>query len=286
MNKKYKIAFFGSSSFSVSILEKLKENNFTPSLIITVPDKPSGRKLKLSPTPVKIWAKNNNIEIKDPEKLNNETIIKKLKNKNWDIFITASYGKIIPKEILEIPKRKTLNIHPSLLPKLRGSSPIQTAILKEKETGVTIMVVDEFLDHGPIVSQKKLKNKNWPIDSKELEKLLITEGGNLLIEILTPWLEGKIEEKPQNENLATFSKKIEKKDYLINLDDNPEKNFKKILAYSSGSKAYFIFKHKDKEIRVKVTEVSFKKNKLIIEKVIPEGKKEMNYQDFLRGYST
>jgi methionyl-tRNA formyltransferase len=127
-----RFAFFGSSSFSVIILDELKKAGFIPAIIITTPDKPKGRKLILTPTPVKIWAKENNIVVFDPQKLNAE-FTETLRFQNCELFIVASYGKIIPKAIVEMPKYKTLNVHPSLLPRYRGASPLQSVNFTQKK---------------------------------------------------------------------------------------------------------------------------------------------------------
>jgi methionyl-tRNA formyltransferase len=124
-----KIAFFGSSRFSVTALDQLKEHGILPSLIITSEDKPRGRNLVITPPEPKVWAQENDIEFFQPKSLKDASVEEKLKQADCDVFVVASYGKMIPLKILEIPKYKTLNIHPSLLPKLRGASPIQSAIL-------------------------------------------------------------------------------------------------------------------------------------------------------------
>ena len=172
-NEKLNIVFFGTPKFSVQIMEKLKGNDLTPSLLITTPNKPKGRKLILTPPETKIWAEENKIKVLQPTKLKDPEFLKEMSANNWDLFIVASYGKIIPKEILDMPKYGTINVHPSLLPRLRGASPMQSAILSEDKTGVTIMLMDEEMDHGPILIQKDLEIDNWPPNIEELEEKLI-----------------------------------------------------------------------------------------------------------------
>ena len=157
-------AFFGTDEFSVVVLNTLKNLGFVPSFIITTPDQPKGRKMILTPPPVKVWAEENKIKIIQPTSLKNidEQSRHALDGLNDQglplIFLVASYGKIIPKNILDIPTHGTLNIHPSLLPKYRGASPLETAILSgDTETGVTIIKLDEEMDHGPILIQESLK---------------------------------------------------------------------------------------------------------------------------------
>lgn len=295
--------FFGSSEFSVYVLDELKIHNILPSLVITTPDKPKGRKLVLTPNAVKTWAENNNIEVIDPGSLrNNPDLVYSLSSKNYDLFLVASYGKIIPKEIFELPKHKTLNIHPSLLPKFRGASPIQSQILnaagpeqgegKEREIGVTIMQIEETMDTGPIVAQRPLPNPSpcqgeeqgtkgaWgEVGRKELEKILAIEGAGLFAHILPEWLLGAIDPIIQNEDKATYCQKIKKEDGFLDLSDNPLKNLLKIKAFEEWPTSYYF----NKEKRIIITDATIEDDKLKILKIIPEGKKEMLYEDFLRG---
>ncbi|MDQ2933359.1 MAG: methionyl-tRNA formyltransferase, partial [bacterium] len=132
-----RFAFFGSSRFSILVLNDFERAGYIPVCVVTTPDKPQGRKLVITPNVVKTWAVERNIAVYDPAKLDEE-FIEKLKKEVCDVFIVASYGKIIPALIIDLPRRKTLNIHPSLLPKYRGASPLQSAILDDaKATGVT-----------------------------------------------------------------------------------------------------------------------------------------------------
>ncbi len=284
-NKEIRSAFFGTSFFSVLVLDELKNKGFLPTLIITQEDKPKGRNMIVSPPPVKLWALDHNVPILQPSSLKNnfeEEFFKSYGN-NFDIFIVASYGKILPKNILEIPKFGTLNIHPSLLPKLRGASPLQSAILFEDKTGITIMKMDEEMDHGPILDQREIDFPIWPIDIQILERTLAVEGAKMLSAIIEPWMNGLIKEMPQNHTEATFTKKITKDDGLINLEDDPLHNWRKIQAFSIWPKTYYFHRVGDKSIRVTITSAEYKDGVLKILKVVPEGRKEMKHDDFLRG---
>ena len=149
-------AFFGTDEFSVIILEELKNAGLLPARIVTATDKKMGRGMRLTPPPVKLWAQKNNISFLQPEKLDDGFFFE-LSTCNLQLFIVASYGKIIPKKILDIPTHSSLNVHPSLLPLYRGPSPLETQILDGAgETGVTIMKMDEEMDHGPILAQREL----------------------------------------------------------------------------------------------------------------------------------
>lgn len=285
MIKDLRIAFFGSSEFSVYVLDELEKQGILPDLIITTPDKPKGRKLVLTPTPVKVWGQRGGIAVLDFDSLkNNPDLILNLKSYFLNLFLVASYGKIIPKEIFEIPKYKTLNIHPSLLPKYRGASPIESQILNdEKEVGVTIMQIDEEMDHGPVIVQRNTSPLAPLLNTGEgkntIEKLMAEDGAKLFAEILPDWLAGKIEAEPQNETQATYTKKIKKEDGLIDLNDDAYKNLLKIRAYEGWPTAYFF--HNGKRIIIKKAVIE--NGKLKIERLVPEGKKEMSYEDFLRG---
>ncbi|MFT5179850.1 MAG: methionyl-tRNA formyltransferase [Candidatus Paceibacteria bacterium] len=282
MNNKPTIVFFGTDSFSVTVLNELKAKDFAPDLIITVPDRPKGRKLILTPSEAKVWAKENDIPTMEPEVLDEE-FVNKLKEKEWDLFITASYGKIIPQSVLDIPTKGPLNVHPSLLPLYRGASPIESAMLDDmKETGVTIMLMDAKMDHGSILNQEVVEFDEWP-KKKEVEDNLAKLGGQLLCQTIPLWINGDIEEQEQDHEMATFTKKIKKEDGLIDLDGNTKESYLKIKALNPWPGTFYFVKKGDKEIRVKITDASFIKGKFKILKVIPEGKKEMDFDVFEKG---
>lgn len=252
-----------------------------PKCIVTTKDKPVGRKQILTPNVTKQWGVERNIKVFDssPKELGPE-----LANLNVDVFIVASYGRILPKSLLDIPKKQTLNIHPSLLPEYRGPSPLPTMMIDDvKETGVSIMVLDSEMDHGPIVAQKNVIVTEWPTYEK-FEEMMAREGARLLVEILPKWMDGSVTALPQKHEYATYTKKVTKEDGLIDLSANPYTNFRKIQAYHSWPQAYFIYKRDGRSIRVKIIEASYKNDKLIIEKVLPEGAKIMSFADFQNGY--
>ncbi|HEY4502807.1 MAG TPA: methionyl-tRNA formyltransferase [Candidatus Paceibacterota bacterium] len=280
-----RFAFFGTSIFAVMVLDELKKAGFLPALIITTADKPQGRKLVMTAPPVKEWAQQEKVDVIQPEKLTSE-VLADLENSEWDLFIVASYGKILPKALINIPRHGTLNVHPSLLPQYRGASPIQAQILADnRETGVTIMLVDEKLDHGPIVAQARIEidEVDWPLKSSELEEMLATLGGSFLAETIVPWLKHTLTAEPQHDEKATFTKKIEKVDGELDIEHgNDRQNFLKIQAFDVWPGTYFFAERNGKRLRVKITKASYKNGKLLITHVIPEGKKEMRYADFLK----
>ena len=275
IKQEIKIGFFGTPDYSVITLEKLHNAGFEISFVVTQPDRPSGRKMLLTSSPVKIWAEENSIPVYQPESLKDESFIEAIKKHNYDVFVVIAYGKIIPENILNIPRAKSLNIHGSLLPRLRGSCPIETAILNdEKNTGVTIIRMDSAMDHGPIVAKKDVVVEPWPPQARTLGKAIVEAGSDLIVSILPDWVEGKIKEEEQDHALATYTKKIQKEDGLLDLKEDPYKNYLKIQAYDGWPSAFFF---KD-EKRIKITQASFHDGKLTIEKVIPEGKSEMDYK--------
>lgn len=288
VEEKLRIAFWGTSRFSLFVLEELARAGTFPSLIITAPPKPKGRGLVLQPSEVKIWADAHNIATLEPTEIKSAEFLQTL-GTNWDLFIIASYGKIVPRTVLDLPKHGTLNVHPSLLPKLRGATPLQSAILEDvpigqpHDTGVTVMLIDEEVDHGPIVAQETTTIPNWPPKESELEKILGTFGGKLLAKTIEPWVNGAITPTEQNHRLASYTKKITKPDALISLTDDPLQTYRKIQAFNVWPRAYFTTLRHDREIRVIVTDAHIENGVLILDRVLPEGKREMSYQEFLHG---
>jgi methionyl-tRNA formyltransferase len=273
-NSKLNFVFWGTPEVASETLEILKENGYTPSLIVTSPDKPQGRKMLVTPSPVKIWAKKNNIPYIQPEKL-----IKKEIKGNFDLFIVVAYGKIIEEDILNMPKLGSVNIHYSLLPKYRGASPVESVILNgETETGVTIQKMEYKLDSGPIIATEKTEIFS---DEKapDLRKRLIKIGGELLVKILPDFVNGKVKELLQNENEATFCKKIKKENGLLNIEkESPSVLYNKFRAYAGWPRTFFFKNNK----RIIITDAVLENNQFIIKKVLPEGKKEIKYGDFLK----
>jgi methionyl-tRNA formyltransferase len=280
MQNKPNIVFFGTPTFAVGVLEALHQKGITPSLIVSGQDKPQGRGLHVLPTPVKEWALANNVQYIQPKDVGDEAECPELYKNDWDVFIVAAYGVILPKKLIEIPKRHTLNVHPSLLPKLRGASPLQETILHEDSAGVTIIRLDEKMDHGPIIVQKKVEIGDWPVDAPTLEHTLATEGGNILADALSGWLEGSTLEQPQNDSEATYTKKIKKEDALINLLGDPETEFRKIQAYIEWPKPYFFVEQNGKQVRVIINKATVKDGKLVLLQVTPEGKKMTDFETF------
>lgn len=207
--------FFGTSYFSVIVLRKLLEAGFIPRAAVCSPDKPVGKKQILTPPPIKQEIVNNgwDIEILQPEMID-EAFLDKLKSLGADFYIVAAYGKILPEKLLKIPLKGVIGVHPSLLPKFRGPSPIQGVLLEgARETGVTLFKIDEKVDHGPIIASWKITiaQENYEI----LEEKVANLSGDLLIATLPEFIEGKITPQPQNEAEATYTKKFSTQDAYV-----------------------------------------------------------------------
>ena len=215
MTGKIRAIFFGTPEFSRIILQALVETAAVTVLaVVTKPDRPVGRKKVLTPSPVKILAKNQGLEVLTPTKLDT-TLSSLLSPLHPDLIVVAAYGKIIPPTVLAVPKYGCLNIHPSLLPKYRGPSPVQFAILNgEEKTGVTIILMDDKMDHGPILVQTAV-----PITPSDTEESLTTKlarvGADLLIQTIPRWVAGEIEPQPQDHIQATYTKLLTREDGRI-----------------------------------------------------------------------
>jgi methionyl-tRNA formyltransferase len=275
--QKINFAFFGTPDVSSETLEILKNNGYLPSLIVTSPDKPQGRKMLLTSSPAKNWAIKNNIPFTQPEKIG-EDFTNKLSKENFDLFIVVAYGKILPENFINIPKFGSINIHYSLLPRYRGASPVESAILNgDKETGVSIQKMEYKMDSGPIIALEKIEilpNEK----SIELRKRLIVIGATLLIKTLPDFMESKITLLKQDENDATYCKKIKKEDGLVDINiESAENLYNKFRAYFKWPRIFFF----QEEKRIIITDAALENQKFVIKKVLPEGKKEINYSNFL-----
>ena len=279
-NSKIKIVFIGTPEFGAVILEALCHANMAPVLVVTETDKPVGRKKIITPPPVKIVAEKHNISILQLETMSGGPTSFQIEGKP-DLIAVASYGKILPKEILEIPKHGCLNVHPSLLPKYRGATPVQSAILNgDKETGVTIMLMDEQIDHGPIIAQRKITvgtNETY----LQLHDRLAELGASLLIDTIPDWIGGKIKLTPQDEAHATYTKILTREDGEIDWRKSPQEIDRQIRALNPWPGVYTVQKKK----RIKILKAMIENGKLLIKQVQPEGKKPISFEDFKRGYS-
>lgn len=319
--KDLKIVFMGTSDFAVPILEELLKSDFKPKAVITAPDKPAGRGQNITPPPVKIIAQNHQIPVFQPE--TKEDLIKQTTDLGPDLIVVAAYGKILPKEILDLPKYGSVNIHPSLLPNYRGPSPIQFAILNgDSKTGVSIILMNDKMDEGPILAQEILKIEKDET-FKSLEDKLSKIASKLLIKTLNYWI--VLKEMPksarnfvlpqqQEETQAIYTKILAKEDAKIIWNKTADELERQIRAFFPWPGTFAIFKEKtvgeenekikalkilkaavlerqtEKELgEVFLTDkkelaVQTGKNCLIIQQLQIEGGKPMTAQEFLNGH--
>jgi methionyl-tRNA formyltransferase len=283
--------FFGTGPLAESVLMSLVRAGYIPKYVVTKPDAPSGRHLVMTKPYIKTWCELKGITVLQPNDLKTLEESSPLYANDYDVFIVASYGKIIPEKILETPNMGVLNVHPSLLPKYRGASPLESALLDGNITsGVSIMKLDKEMDHGPILVQNSFMI-NPLANAGTLEVTAGQLGGELLVSVLPHYLEGTLTPKEQDHSQATFCKKITKDLGLVNLDDSVDIVRRKFRALTPWPGLYFFIEHAGKTIRVKVNEVDLVKNTDESHKaadyilsVTPEGKKEMDWESFKRGY--
>lgn len=284
-----KFVFFGTPEIARIALSELKLAGLIPSLIVTNPDAPVGRKQIPTPPPTALWAKENSIPTIQPHSLSEASVREKLTSEESDIFVVVAYGKILPQWLLALPRKGTINLHPSLLPKLRGASPIRSAILNDiRETGVTIMLLDEKMDHGPILKQEvtQIEKNDWPKDGQELDEEMAHQGGKLLADTLVRYLNDEIEPQEQNHAEATFCSKISKEmsELAIDPHDLPEGQtaynlLLKIKAFAGWPETFFIYQ--GKRIKIKSANLT-PSGQLEIKRIVPEGKKEMDFKSYFQ----
>ena len=289
----------GTPEFSVPVLEMLDENTNVV-LVVTQPDKESGRGHEIKFSPVKKYAVEHNIEVYQPTKIRND--FEYILSKNPDVIITCAYGQIIPVELLETPKYKAINVHASLLPKLRGGSPLHRAIIDGyDETGITIMYMAPGMDDGDIITQKSIKINEDDNVGIIHDKLSVI-GRDLLLQTLPNIFNGNVVRTPQNKDEVTFAYNIKKEEEKIDFNKTAKEVYNQIRGMYPFPVAYTIL---DEQI-IKVCEskigtitngkigeivkvykdgigIMCKDKEIILTRIKPSGKKEMNVQDFLNG---
>lgn len=309
-----KIAFFGTSEFVGSVqnarfLRRLIRGGIRPAVVVTAPDAPSGRGRKPIPLAVKSAALGSGIPVFQPPSL--KGFSEELARQEVELSLVVAYGKILPPDVLAVPKFGSLNIHPSLLPRWRGPTPIQAAILAgDPVTGVTIIQMDEQMDHGPIIAQREfpLGERAWaaPLLSDALTDL----GVELLLKILEPWVLGKITSEPQNHEAATYSRILKKEDGHIDWLRPAEEIERMIRAFQPWPGAYAFWRGNRNQLRLAVEEATTENREsriqnleagaafacngelgvwcgegaLILKRLKPEGGRSMSAEEFLRGH--
>jgi|SRR3989344_1128310 len=260
--------FFGTPKFAAIVLEKLIAAGFIPAAVVCNPDRPVGRKQIITSPPTKLLAQKYNIPVFQPEALSSSKF--EILNSKSDFAIVAAYYKIIPKQIIDSFKLGIIGVHPSLLPKYRGPSPIQTAILAgAEETGTTLFMLDEKIDHGKTIASSKMQIANSDNFEGLLEKLAELSG-ELLIKTLPDFVDRKIKPEIQNETKATYTKKFKTEDGLVDLEkDEPKFIARKIMALNPEPGVYTFKNGK----RLKLLEVEKKDGALVVIKTQWEGKR-------------
>lgn len=275
--------FFGTPQISAVILEKLIGGGMPPVALVCNPDRPAGRKQILTSPPTKelILKRGTQIEILQPEDL--KSISYKLKAFQPDFFIVAAYGKIIPSEILSIPSLGAIGVHFSLLPKYRGASPLQTAILNgETETGVSLYLLDEKIDEGPVLISRKVKigEKNFAQLSQELAEL----SAEMLMELIPAFLSGKVKPMLQDHSPATYTKKFTTADAFVEPQDlgaaeagdkeKAEAVLRKIRALNPEPGVWTMRGTK----RMKLLDAEVQNGKLVLKEIQIEGQRPQRVQ--------
>ena len=237
-----KIAFMGTPDFAVPILKNIYQNGYEVASVYTQPPKKSNRGQKLNKSPINLFSENISLDVRTPQKLKNnnheEEYLSKL---NPDLIIVVSYGQIIPKNLLNIPKYGFLNIHASLLPVWRGAAPIQRSIMNlDKETGISIMKMNENLDEGPVCKKYSLEISE-KMNSEELSEKLSTLASEKILDILDNIYDGNLKFADQDHSRATYAKKIKKSEGKIDWNEKADQIIGKINGLYPYPGAFFMF---------------------------------------------
>lgn len=293
----------GSGAFAVPSLTAISESHHEILLVVSQPDKPAGRGRKVTPPPLAERAKALSLPLFQPDDLKASSTVEKIKDLNADIIVVVAYGKILPKEILDIPPKGCVNLHASLLPKYRGPAPINWAIINgETETGVTTMFINERMDAGDIILQSSIPIKETDT-TVTLHNILAPLGAELLFKTLDQIEKGNATSKPQDEKDATYAPMLKKEDGKIDWNKGARQIFNRIRGLVPWPSAYTILDGKllhiyDSSVIEAASEapagtvvavndavvVSTGEGKLCLKEVQLEGRKRMKIKDFLNGH--
>jgi len=296
-----KIIFFGSSEFAVPSVKRLLDSQYEVLAVVTQPDRERGRRLKVQATPVKNALKGSDIPLYQPERMDDQQVVKGLKSHSADLFIIVAFGQILPSEILEIPRLYCINLHPSLLPNYRGAAPVNWAVINgESKTGLTVIRMNEKMDSGDIIIQRDVGIEGDDT-ADSLEGRLSELGSVLLLDTVKFIEEGRAKFKKQDEKKATFAPKLKKEDGLIDWSKTAREIHQRVRGTIPWPGAYTHYG--DKKINIWKTSViegegapgevvsaeeniivGSKKELLRLDEVQLEGKKRMGSSEFLRGF--
>ena len=289
-----RIVYFGTPDFAVEPLKKLVENGHEVCAVVTREDKPKGRGYELQPTPVKEEALRHNITVLHPVKLKDENFLEQLQSYDADVFVVVAYGRILPGQLLEIPKKGCINVHASLLPSYRGAAPIQWAVIDGlTETGVTTMLMDEGLDTGDILKQYRITLDDEETGDSLFDKLAVL-GGEAIIDTLNELSAGTIVPVKQGETDTDYARMLTKADGNIDFTKTAVEIERMVRGLNPWPSAYTYFNGKTLKIwKARVSEICDNDNPLCFKtgdgylyatEVQLEGKKRMDADTFLLGY--
>lgn len=282
----YRFVFFGTPEIAVTALKGLSGEGLVPSLIVTAPDRPSGRGMKMTETPVKAYARTSDIPCISPEKITPDIIEHLTETGPWDFFIVVAYGKILRQPLLDIVNGKVINIHPSLLPLYRGPSPIESVLLSDDvETGVTVMQIDADVDHGPTIAMEK-----FPIEkgilAQELETKSALIGARLIALNIEAYAHDTKELTEQDHSIATFTKKIQKIDGLLDESLSDWEKWKHYRAYTPWPGISMVVTKRGLPVRIKITKAHYSDETFTIDECTPENRKPLSEAGFKQWLSS
>lgn len=296
-----RVVFMGSPLFAVPSLRALVREGYDVALVVTQPDRPAGRGGRLQPPEVKVAAEALGLNVLQPETLKDEMVREMLRGIGADVFVVAAYGKILPRAVLEMPSRGCVNVHASLLPRWRGASPIDAAILAgDAETGVSIMELVQKMDAGPVIAQAR--TPIGPYDTTEsLEPRLAELGAETLVKTLPGWLDGSLVAQPQDEALVTTCTLIKKEDGFLRASMTGTEAERVIRAYRPWPGAYVMYNGErlmiwkahveageagaagSLALRDRQPAIAFTDGWLVLDEVQRAGSKRLSGRDFLNG---
>jgi methionyl-tRNA formyltransferase len=278
-----KFVYFGTPYVARDTLALLMDRGLIPHLVVSSPDAPRGRGLVMTPSETKALAASRGIPVITPEKLD-EAAVADIIATGAELGICVAYGKLLPEPLIAAFPKGILNIHYSLLPKYRGASPVESALLAgEHTTGVAIQKMVKEMDAGDVIALQEVAI--GPSETaRELRPRLVRIGAELLADILPRYLAGDLPGTPQDHTLATRAKKIQKADGELDLAGDARENWNKYRAYAESPGTFFFADKSGRRVRVKVRTAAFEDGAFTPLRVVPEGKRETDYADFIRGW--
>lgn len=273
--------YFGTPYVARDTLAHLFEHGYKPSLVVTSPDAPRGRGMVLTPCETKVWALEHELPVMTPEKLTPE-VVEEIRARRAEFAIVVAYGKFLPQSLIDAFPRGAINVHYSLLPKYRGASPVEAALLAgDTITGVSIQKMVKEMDAGDVLAMRESAIEPHET-TRELRPRLIELGSKLLIETLPSFENGALTQVPQDHAAATVAKKIEKAAGELDLAGDAKENWNKYRAYAESPGTYFFKDMNGVRTRVKIKTATFADGVFTPLRIVPEGKNETSYVDWAK----